>query len=140
MAVKTRSQLLAEITANITTNGTGDITGAVANALFTNIVDSLEMGFISYTTAQITAIIGAGGFSAGDVYYNTDNKRYEYFDGTSSKYIGETYRLQEIFKASTNTDVTTIENDDWQIIESGGDLLIQKREAGAWVTKTTITA
>jgi hypothetical protein len=139
MAVKTRTQLLAEITANITTNASGDITGAVLNALLENIVDSLEMGFISYTSAQITAAISVGAFSLGDVYYDTDKKRYEYFNGTSSKYVGETLRLQEIFKASGNTDVTTIQDDDWQILENSGDLIVQKRVAGAWVTKGIIT-
>ncbi len=62
-------------------------------------------------------------------------------DGSSARISvgGLQYELTKVIKASGNT-ARSDEDNDWKLVENGGNLEIQKRESGVWNVKSTITA
>lgn len=69
MAVKSKTQLQTDIAASTFSAG--------EQVILDDIVDSYEDIFPSVTTAQRNALTP----STGDIVYNTDNNRYEYWNG-----------------------------------------------------------
>jgi hypothetical protein len=49
------------------------------------------------------------------------------------------YMTRLVIKGNGNTDLTAIQNGDWSLEAPSTDLLTEKRESGAWVTKEAIT-
>lgn len=77
MAVKSKVQLQTDIA--------GSTFAAGEQVILDDIVDSYENVFSSVTTAQRNALTP----SAGDIVYNTDNDRYEYWNGSTWFGIGQ---------------------------------------------------
>lgn len=77
MATKTKTQLQTDIGASTFTAG--------QQTILDDIVDSYEDVFSHVTTVQRDALTP----SAGDIVYNTDNDRYEYWNGSAWFGIGQ---------------------------------------------------
>jgi hypothetical protein len=78
MAIKTKTQLAADINADITTNGAGGITGAILNDIMIDMVDSLGSLIQSYTSVERDAISTP---AAGTLIYNSTTSRLEIYAG-----------------------------------------------------------
>jgi hypothetical protein len=79
MAIKSKAQLSVDIAASTFS--------APQQVILDDIVDSYEDIFSQLTTAQRDALSPAP--SAGQVIYNTDNDRYEYYNGTGWLGMGQ---------------------------------------------------
>jgi len=79
MAVKSKTQLDSDIAASTFT--------APQQTILGDIVDSYEDVFSQMTTAQRDALSPAP--TAGQIIYNTDNDRYEYWNGSAWYGIGQ---------------------------------------------------
>lgn len=77
MAVKSKTQLQTDISASTFAAG--------EQVILDDIVDSYENVFSHVTTVQRDALTP----SAGDIVYNTDNDRYEYWNGSAWFGIGQ---------------------------------------------------
>lgn len=77
MAVKSKTQLQTDIAGSTFTAG--------QQTILDDIVDSYEDVFSNVTTVQRDALTP----SAGDIVYNTDNERYEYWNGSTWFGIGQ---------------------------------------------------
>lgn len=77
MATKTKTQLQTDISASTFAAG--------EQVILDDIVDSYENVFSHVTTVQRDALTP----SAGDIVYNTDNDRYEYWNGSAWFGIGQ---------------------------------------------------
>lgn len=133
MAIVSKATLKSFITSNITTNGTRDITGAKMNTILTNIVDSLEGLISDYTTANRNAISSP---DTGLMIYNTDNKRFEYYDGSSWKGV-EDQRVEDYLyiKGNGNTDLTANEANDLRVYMDADNKFVAQIYSGAsWST------
>lgn len=49
------------------------------------------------------------------------------------------YTSRLVIKGNGNTNLSAVENGDWSLVAPSTDLEIERREAGAWVDKQTIT-
>lgn len=131
MAVKTKAQLQADIDSLITTNGTGAITGAILNSILEDYKDSYQDYINLYTTVQRDDLAA---LPTPYIIYNTDNERFEYYNGSDWQGIGKTRNESPLFiKAEGNTDLTADESDDFRIIVGSGVLTIQKYNGASWV-------
>lgn len=80
MAVKTKATLTSDATSEFPTNGTGVITATALRTFLIDMIDSLQAQAVTYTTGERDAIASP---TSKTVIYNSDNKRFEYYDGTS---------------------------------------------------------
>lgn len=91
MATKSKTQLQTDIAAS--TFGAGE------QVILDNIVDSYENIFSSVTTVQRDALTP----SAGDIVYNTDNNRYEYWNGSEWFGIGQNLSTPLVVKINLSS-------------------------------------
>ena len=112
MAIKSKTQLANDIAALGST-----YSEAAVEAVLTNMVDSYEDIFPSVTTVQQAALTP----STGDIVYNTDTNRYEYFNGSAWYAIGQDLSTPQTVKIDLSTaDILALNGTPKQLVAAPG--------------------
>lgn len=113
MASKTKTQLDTDITTNI---GSSYSQSALQTVL-TDIVDSYEDIFANVTTVQRDAITPTNGL----IVYNTDNARYEYWNGVTWMGIGQDLSTPMVVKVDlSSADILSLDTVPVSIVSAPG--------------------
>lgn len=142
MAIRTKTQLLADINTDITTNGTGAITGSILNGLLQNMKDSWEDFIQSMTTVDRDALVAP---DTRMLIFNTTLERFQLrFNATWNTIPleiiqGNNFLNELILKGGSNTDLNLEEDDDWKVRVNGENFVLERREAGVFIEKFSQT-
>lgn len=116
MAVKSKTTLQTDTDTLLTNNSSQLIQADDLNDLITDIIDSYQDKIQSYTIAQRDLLSAA----EKDIIYNTDNHRYEYFDGND--WVGLTPKRLWAFDASANPNYPAAQRGDTLVISVAGKI------------------
>jgi hypothetical protein len=111
MAVKTKTQLHADTAAL-----PAPITRVALIGVLDDMIDSYEDFVVSYTTVQRDALTP----TAGDLIYNTDNDRVEYYNGTA--WIAASQKPVVAVNCSANPDYQEASVGDQYIVSVAGKI------------------
>jgi hypothetical protein len=137
MAVKDKTTLEADIDALFVVNSSGTIEADDVNTLMDDIVDSYQDVIVSYTTAQRDLLSATEKM----LIYNTDNDRFEFYDGTSWK--GVTPVKTFLLDCSANPNYPAAQKGDRWLVSVAGKVGGGSGESvnvGDWITCKTTNA